>query len=156
MAIGILMLIYLMLLGLKTYKPDFLPVYPFHDFENDIRAFQLILSLIISFFVILAIEEVHDFFTLFNCLWIIPLSFAVCFFWIKPDDLKKADYLFSKEIKDFKLNKYKEGPWITTEFQMENDNIYFSQRPDWDSIYKGNFKVYKSRFLKSYHLLKKE
>src|SRR5690606_3750055 len=113
-AIGILMFIYLVLLGLKTYKPDFLQVYPYHDFENNIRVFQLILSLIISFFVILAIEKVHDFFTLFNCMWIIPLSFAVCFVWIKPDDLKKVDYLLAKEIKDFEVNKYKEGPWITT------------------------------------------
>lgn len=133
---------------------NLLRIYPYY--EVNIRLFQFVLSLIISFFVVLAIEKVHDFFTIFNCMWIIPLSFAILYFWITPKDLEKLDYVFSIEMKDFKTERIKEGVWDKNIIQVGNDRIYHSQRPDWETVYKGEYRLYKSRFQNYYHLLKAE
>lgn len=148
------MFIYLSILALKNYQIDLLRIYPYY--EVDIRLFQIILSLIISFLVVLTIEKVHDFFTIFNCMWIIPSSFVILYFWITPKDLEKLDYVFSKEVKDFQTERIKEVVWDKSVIQIGNNRIYYSQRADWETVYNGEYRLYKSRFQNYYHLLKAE
>lgn len=93
-------------------------------------------------------------------MWIFLISFFLCKMFFNYSNVKKLDYLFSKEITEYKLEQYNEGhrsQFHFFEFDIENkDQVYYSLHLDWDEFYKGKFKLYKSRFTPYYHLKKDE
>lgn len=140
---------------LMVVQFDFLVIVPNYRYVK--LYWVLSLTIILSILLLIIIEKKYDFFTIFNILWIplfigifIGLSFT-------PYTLRKLDFIFSKEVKDFKVEYYKEAKfWHVRKFTHQNNSLYFNQHENWDDIYKGKFKLFKSRFVDAYHLRKDE
>ena len=70
-------------------------------------------------------------------------------------ELKKIDFLFSREVESFEHKIEIDGPWTINKFHVKSDTIYYSENSNFTKIYQGKFKVYKSTFTQHYHLVMK-
>jgi hypothetical protein len=156
---GVLILILVLLAFVNFNSFDLLPSMPYFKLENQFPIF-LISSLILSVLILLVIEKKHDFFSLFNFMWVFLISFFLCRIFFNYSNVRKLDYLFSKEITEYKLEQIKEGhrsQFHVFKFDLENkDRVYYSLNLDWEEIYTGEFKLYKSKFTNAYFLRKSE
>lgn len=140
---------------LMVVQFDFLVIVPNYRYVK--LYWVLSLTIILSILLLIIIEKKYDFFTIFNLMWIplfigifIGLSFT-------PYTLRKLDYIFSKEVKKFNVEYYQDGNlWHIHKISHQSDTIYYNQNESWEDIYKGKFKLYKSRFVDAYHLKKDE
>lgn len=118
--------------------------------------FKIIISLIISFLLISIFEKDYDYWSLFNFSWIAILVLLVNHYFISYYDYRTLDYFCSEEIKDFETKKYTDKfGWVNNDFIIKKDTINLAQNPSVDSVYEGDFKIYKSRFQKYYYLTRK-
>lgn len=149
---GILLFLYAILMVVQF---DFLVIRP--NYRYDKFYWVLSLTLILSILFLLSIEKKQDFFSVFNFMWIFimfGILIGTCFNFYT---LKKLDYIFSKEVKKFNVEYYQDGNlWHFHKISHQSDTIYYNQNESWEDIYKGKFKLYKSRFVDAYHLRKDE
>lgn len=140
---------------LMVVQFDFLVIVPNYRYVK--LYWVLSLTIILSILLLIIIEKKYDFFTIFNILWIplfigifIGLSFT-------PYTLRKLDFIFSKKVNDYNVEYFSEDRYFHVhKFIYKNDDLYYYEDERWDDIYKGKFKLYKSRFVDAYHLRKDE
>jgi len=89
-------------------------------------------------------------------MWLIPTIYVISFFSFNYYHLEKIDYLFSKRVENFRVEKFIDKTWRVSRIKIGNDEIYYSQNQNWGEIYDGKYKVYKSIFSNHYHLRKDE
>lgn len=117
---------------------------------------KFFISLLTALLVLITIEKVQDFFSIFNFLWIFPIILFLIGFSFDYRTMMNFDYFFSKKVEGFKEEKWEENGWMIKMFIIENDTTYFSQNPPWEEIYEGEFIITKSNFQNHYHLTKAE
>ena len=114
--------------------------------------FVLIVSVILSGFVILFFEKRFDFWTLFNFGWVFILFFIFNLYFIQERGYELVDYFFADKVQNFKIEKSTEDGWLNTQFVIDQDTLYYNQIKEWEGFYNGEYNLYKSRFQTYYYL----
>ena len=143
-------IIFLVLILIKFMNFELLDVRPYFEVER--ITYILILCIPIVFLVIFSTKTNAKKLSFWKILWIYPLVFILAILFIKDKDIERIDYVLASEITQFDYKINREKQWIIHEFHINQDTIYYSQNSNFEKIYEGKFNVYKSRFIKHYHL----
>ena len=108
--------------------------------------FVLIVSVILSGFVILFFEKRFDFWTLFNFGWVFILFFIFNLYFIQERDYELVDYFFADKVQNFKIEKSTEDGWLNTKFVIDQNTLYYNQIKEWEGFYNEDYILNKSRF----------
>lgn len=111
--------------------------------------FYVIGAVLLTVMVLFLIETKFDFLTIFNTLWIFPLSFLGLNLLFDSSNLSKIDFLFAKEIKEFGLETKNFENRKVHEFFVENDTILYTER---NREYEGDYRLFKSSLSENYYL----
>ena len=139
---------------LKILDIDFLDVQP--RYYKSVSFYLIAFSLTITILLLLLIEKKQDFFSIFNFMWLFPLTAFILWLFISPIEIAKLDFLFAKRIKEYHITKYKDGGWNVNRVEVGTDTFYFVQNTGYESLIDSkDIIVYKSRFKKYYHLIRR-
>lgn len=152
----IIMLIISALCVVKLSSVNFLVVDQMQRTELNKFPFIIILSIIISLTIIYLIEKRFDFWSIFNFSWLTIFVFALNYIIISYYDYKIIDFSLSRNITNYKIEKYNDDSWIITRIIYEKDTLYTYQNPKTQIVYSGDYNLNKSRFQKFYYLTKKQ
>ena len=152
----IIILIISALCAVKLSSVNFLVVDQMQRTELNKFPFIVIFSIIISLTIIFLIEKRFDFWSVFNFSWLTIIVFALNYIIISSYDYKIIDFSLSRNITNYKIEKYNDDSWIITRFIYEKDTLYTYKNPKTQIVYSGDYNLNKSRFQKFYYVTKKQ
>lgn len=149
----VLLMVFALLIFIKTADFQLLNIHMSGRPVLNRIPFLVIISAVISFLLIRILDRRKDFWTLLNFLGIFAIIFVANWYVTDYYAYENFDYCLSKRVENYSRQTFTDrAGWHNDRFVVGKDTVVYGQNPSFGKIYKGNFRLYKSRFHRYYYL----